>query len=151
MKICCFGASVAQQSFNHKTHEVLGYAVVLEDILKTKIPGLEFEVVAAGSSYFDTAGYCLLPEILRRIPDILVLEWHATGQKKFDDQLWSSAIKLIEEAGITTVIAIFPKKSFYCAGAFPETVTQARSVASGNIYILDMYSGYASFFILQFT
>ena len=139
MRIHCFGASVTQQSVNHISGEITGYTLQLKKQLAKTLGPVDVEVTACGSSYFDTAGYCLLPGILDSSPDVLVFEWFTTGLKRFDDVLWSSAVKMIRDSEIPTIFAIFPKRSLFSSGLECDAIWQARGAIGGNIFVLDIY------------
>jgi len=138
MRLHLFGASVTAQSIHHKTGEAVGYAEHLKERLSSVYNELEVEVTAAGSSHFNDAGYCLLPEVIDSRPDILILDWHTTCLATFDDRLWKAAIGLIRESGIKTIITIFPKLSCFEAHKERPNVAQARDVVGGNIFLLNL-------------
>jgi hypothetical protein len=137
VKIHCFGASVTAQRTNHATGEVTGYVPNLKKLLSAKFKDLDILVTSAGSSHFDQAGYCLLPEVLRTNPDILVLDWHTTGLTQFNDQLWQAAMLQIRDAGIRTLIAAFPRRPEFEAGTERPNIRQARELSGGCIKLLD--------------
>jgi hypothetical protein len=140
MKVHLFGASVTAQGVTHKTSETVGYAEHLKVKLSSVYDNLEVEVTAAGSSHFNDAGYCLLPEVISSRPDILVLDWHTTGLATFDDKLWRAAIELIRDAEIKTIITIFPRRSDFEAQKERANVSQARDIIGGNIFLLNLSS-----------
>ena len=140
MRVHLFGASVTAQAFNHKTGEATGYAVHLKDKLLSAYQNLEVQVTAAGSSHFNDAGYCLLPEVIKSRPDIIVLDWHTTGLASFDERLWRAAIELIRESGIKTIIAILPKLDRYGAQRDRPNIAQASNIVGENIYLLNLSS-----------
>ena len=137
LRIHCFGASVTRQAIDHATGEYTGYAPKLKNFLEEDFPDLEFIVTSAGSSHFDTAGYCLLPEVLKSNPDILIIDWHTTGLGEFNNQLWLAAIQQIKQAGIPTLIALFPRRDTFQNETERPNVKQARDIAGGCIRLLD--------------
>jgi len=137
LRIHCFGASVTAQATNHATGEQTGYAQNLKNLLEKDFPDLDFIVTAAGSSHFDQAGYCLLPEVLKSNPDILILDWHTTGLGEFNNQLWLAAIQQIKDSGILTLIALFPMRDNFENKTERPNIKQARDSAGGRIKLVD--------------
>jgi len=138
VKIHCFGASVTAQHTNHATGEATGYVPYLKKLLCAKYEDLYISATSAGSSHFDQAGYCLLPDVLRTNPDILVLDWHTTGASQFNDQLWQAAMLQIRNTGIRTLIAVFPRRTEFEEGIERPNVRQARESSGGCIKLLDL-------------
>jgi hypothetical protein len=137
LRIHCFGASVTAQATNHATGEQTGYAQNLKNLLEKDFPDLDFIVTAAGSSHFDQAGYCLLPEVLKSNPDILILDWHTTGLGEFNNQLWLAAIQQIKDSGIIALIALFPRRDDFENRTERPNIKQARDCAGGCIKLVD--------------
>ena len=137
MRIHCFGASVTAQATNHQTGEKTGYAPNLKSLLENDFSDLEFIVTSAGSSHFDHAGYCLLPEVLKSNPDILIFDWHTTGLGEFNNQLWLAAMEQIKGLGIKTLVVFFPRRDDFESKTERPNVKQARDCAGGCIRIVD--------------
>jgi hypothetical protein len=137
LRIHCFGASVTAQATNHATGEQTGYAQNLKNLLEKDFPDLDFIVTAAGTSHFDQAGYCLLQEVLKSNPDVLILDWHTTGLGEFNNQLWLAAIQQIKDSGIITLIALFPRRDDFENGTERPNIKQARDCAGGCIKLVD--------------
>jgi hypothetical protein len=137
LRIHCFGASVTAQATNHATGEQTGYAQSLKNLLEKDFPNLDFIVTSAGSSHFDQAGYCLLPEVLKSNPDVLIFDWHTTGLGEFNNQLWLAAIQQIKDSGIITLIALFPRRDDFENRTERPNIKQARDCAGGCIKLID--------------
>ncbi len=137
MRIHCFGASVTAQAANHATGEQTGYAPNLKNLLEKDFSDLDFIVTSAGSSHFDQAGYCLLPQVLKGNPDILIIDWHTTGLGEFNNQLWQAAIQQIKQAGIPTLIVLFPTRDTFQNETERPNVKQARDIAGGCVRLLE--------------
>ena len=138
-KFLFFGASVTQQGVNHKTGEITGYIPWIKKQVKDEGLNLQVESIAAGSSHFDSAGYALLPKILRAKPDLLILDWHTTGLASFSRILWHSFLSTCLDRHIPVVIAILPRKSIYISKEKRSNQLQAEQVMCDFVQVLDGY------------
>lgn len=106
-------------------------------LLEKDFSDLDFIVTSAGSSHFDQAGYCLLPEVLKSNPDILIFDWHTTGLGEFNNHLWLAAIQQIKDCGILTLIVLFPRRDDFENRTERPNIKQARDCAGGCIHLVD--------------
>jgi hypothetical protein len=139
MKVVCFGASVTQQDRNHITREITGYVPHLKALLASSALGAELEVIAAGSSHFDCAGYSLLPDVINKNPDILILDWHSTGLNRFNQLQWHSFISELLDRNILTLIAVFPVRSCFESRSMRPNFYQAEEVGCKTVKIINGY------------
>jgi hypothetical protein len=139
MKVVCFGASVTQQERNHVTNEITGYAPHLRALLSSSILDAELEVIAAGSAHFDCAGYSLLSDVIVKSPDVLILDWHATGLDRFNQLQWHSFISELLDNNILILIAVFPRRSCFESRSMRPNFYQAEEVCCETIKIVDGY------------
>jgi hypothetical protein len=142
MKIVAFGASVTAQSKNHSTGEITGYFDALCDLCKSdsRLSGLEFMRVAAGSSHFNEAGFILLDEVLRKQPDMVIFDWHTTSSEVWNQKLVDSAYEKIRASGVLFLIAIFPRMSNVKNRKIPPSINQIKKITElENVELLNFY------------
>lgn len=142
MKIIAFGASVTAQSKNHSTGETTGYFDALSDICKSdsKLAGVEFTRVAAGSSHFNEAGFILLDEVLHKQPDIVIFDWHTTSSEVWNQKLVDSAFEKIRASGALFLIAVFPRMTNVKNGKLPPSLNQIKKIVElRNVELVNFY------------
>lgn len=138
MLVVAFGASVTQQGTHHVTGEVTGYVPWLKKILADFDGSIAVDSIGAGSSHFNDAGYVLLDRVIALKPDFLILDWHSTGIGRFDDDLWASAVRILRQSGIPTLITVLPTIYLLSAARERPNIQQARAACGDNIYMLNL-------------
>lgn len=111
--ICCFGASVTEQSIRHDTGEVVGYVNHLEEILTVHTSDVIYwkvDRVAVGSCHFRDAGKYLLKEVVDKKPDIILFDWHTTSMKSLDLEQVNYTIDFCCKHQIIPIFMILPRR-----------------------------------------
>ena len=139
MNIIAFGASVTKQDRAHSTGELRGYVPYLRTLLRKYDSEIELEAIGLGSSTFSTAGYCLLPEIIQMKPDLLIFEWHTTGEKIFDSDLLDSAFRQLRLACIFTLVVVLPKRDIADSGKELPSINQCMLKESELVRVFNLY------------
>ena len=112
IKVVFFGASVTKQGINHQSLEMVGYVPNVINILSEKYgkSNIEFHQLGCGSVFFSDAGFIHFDEVIKLEPDIVVMDWHTTGEAKFDDKRYGFVIKKLLSKNIKILSLFLPFK-----------------------------------------
>jgi hypothetical protein len=107
MHIHCFGASVTAQSVTRNGVKN-GYVDFLSDMCKTN--HVKVTRSAFGSCQFYNMGKFAFNSCLEGHPDILMFDWHTTGESNHSISQWVSIIRTCLLKGTLPVILILPRR-----------------------------------------
>ena len=109
LKAVFFGASVTAQGKSHSSGEVTGFYQHIMDYFKNKPSTWDITRICAGSSHFDTAGYCLLDKVIQLKPDVVFVDWHTTSLEIFNPNLFKSFLNKLAQSNIYTIFMLLPE------------------------------------------
>ncbi len=145
-----FGASVTSQSIHHKTGEVTGFVNCLESRICSHRPTVKISRTSAGSSLFRSAGICLLEEVLDTSPNIIVLDWHSTGEEYFDEISWNYLVDRILQKNILLLVLFMPRLRFVGLNYKIQKFNIARNQSSRcGLVLCDIYESIGKEFELD--
>ena len=139
MKIIFFGASVTAQTTNSSTNQISGYYPLVLEYFARNHPNIMIDRIAAGSSHFDNAGYCLLDKAIEKSPDILFIDWNSTGSSSFDPLLFNSFLAKLSCHSIFPVFMLLPRASLLGNHMQRRNVQQVYDKVANSSSILDLY------------
>ncbi len=107
MHIHCFGASVTAQSVA-RNGDMNGYVDCLSAMCKTN--HVKVTRSAFGSCQFYNMGKFAFNSCLEGSPDILMFDWHTTGEHNHSISQWVSIVRACLLKGTLPVILVLPRR-----------------------------------------
>jgi len=104
LKIAFFGASVTAQGIA-RNGDLNGYVDHFQKLCGTNISVVKH---GFGSCQFHSMGRYALLSILLLKPDILVLEWHTTGEEKHSIEQWAKTLILCLACNVIPIVLVLP-------------------------------------------
>ena len=139
LKAVFFGASVTAQEKSHSSGEVTGFYPHIVEYFKSKPSTWDITRISAGSSHFDTAGYCLLDKVIQLKPDVVFVDWHTTSLEIFNPNLFKSFLNKLAQSNIYTIFMLLPRKSILRDYLLRPNIKQTISVKSDMVDVMDFY------------
>jgi hypothetical protein len=134
MRIHCFGASVTAQGTS-RNGEITGYVDHLAALCKEQ--NLTIERFAFGSCQFFNMGRFGFSSSLELDPDVIIFEWHTTGEKTHNISQWISLIRICLQKGIFPIILVLPRRDIEKSLQKYQILSLLKSVA----LVIDLTEG----------